>query len=434
MTTKSESGAAVVACSGSFVAALSTSLVAVTAPVMARELHESLADVGWVLTAYLLAISCVLATAGRLADLLGRRRVYLTGFGIFVVASIGCGLAPTLPLLVAARVLQGLGSAALMATGPAIITRAFPPERRARALGIQLAATYTGLTIGPTIGGTLSAAIGWHAVFFAIAGAAVVGAVVAFVLLPRDGGAGAASLDIGGATLFAIGLGALLVALRRGSSARIALVVIAIAAIVALVRHEAKHPAPILPLGLLRTAAFAFGVIGAMLLYLVAFVLSYLLPFELQRERGMDPAHAGLLMTAQPAMMAVIAPVSGFLADRFGARGPATAGMLVMAAGMALVSRAAEAGDTRIVLSLAVVGVGAGLYVAPNNASIMAAAPRERQGTAAAMAATARNVGMTAGVALAIVLHDAIGFSSALLVASGIALAGAALAAVRPRS
>jgi EmrB/QacA subfamily drug resistance transporter len=435
---RGESGAAVVACFGAFVAALSTSLVAVAAPVMARELNESQADVGWVLTAYLLTISCVLATTGRLADLLGRRRVYVAGFCLFVVASIACGLAPTLVLLVAARVVQGLGAAALMATGPAIITRAFPPERRARALGIQLAATYSGLTLGPTIGGALSSAMGWHAVFFAIAAAGACGTLVAIVLLPHDAGSDKRpSLDVGGAALFALGLGALLVALRRTEQVSVlrvgVLAVITIAAFAALLRHEARHPSPILPIPLLRTAPFAFGLVGATLLYVVAFVLSYLLPFELQRERAMTPAHAGLLMTAQPAMMAVVAPISGWLADRHGARGPATAGMLVIAAGLALVARAATGSDFEIVTALAVVGVGAGLYVAPNNASIMAAAPRDRQATAAAMAATARNVGMASGVAIAIVLHAALGFSRALLAAAAAAVAGAALSSMRPR-
>ena len=136
--------AVVVACAGAFVTALSTTLVAVAAPSIARELHASQADVGWVLTAYLLAVSCLLAGVGRLADVVGRKRVYLTGFVIFGVASVACGVAPTLPLLVAARVVQGLGATALMATGPAIITRAFPARLRARGLGLQLAATYTG--------------------------------------------------------------------------------------------------------------------------------------------------------------------------------------------------------------------------------------------------------------------------------------------------
>jgi len=438
--------AVAVACAGAFVSALSTSLVAVAAPTIARDLRVSQADVGWVLSAYLLTISSLLAGAGRLSDALGRRRVYITGFSLFGAASFACGAAPSLPLLVAARVAQGLGAAALMATGPAIITRAFPARLRARGLGIQLAATYTGLTLGPTLGGLLTTALSWHTIFHAVGALALVGLVITRALLPPDEARGedgtrAPPLDLAGSGLFAVALAALLLALRRGpssggSAAQLGGLVAASAVGFALfARHEATHPAPILPPSLLRTPAFVFGVVGALLLYLVAFVLSWLLPFHLQHDRGMDARHAGALMTAQPATMALVAPASGFLADRLGPRAPSVAGMLAMAAGLFLVGREATAttpSDAGVVLALAVVGLGAGLFVAPNNAVIMTAAPRDRQGTAAAMAATARNVGMTAGVALAVVLHDAVGFASALAIAAAIALAGALLSLVRP--
>lgn len=426
--------AAAVACAGAFIAALSTSLVAVAAPVIARDLGASRADVSWVLTAYLLALSAALATAGRVADLFGRRRVYLTGFAVFAAASLLCALAPTLPLLVAARVVQALGGSVLMATGPAIITQAVPPDRRGRGLGLQLAATYVGLTIGPTASGFLVSAIGWHAIFVVVAAAGALGAVVAAALLPADaaGGARRQPIDGRGALLFALGLAGVLVALRGKSTASWVAALVGVAALAAFVRHAARHPAPVLPLSLLRTPSFAFGVVGAMLLYVVTFVLAWLLPFHLQNARHFDPAHAGALMTAQPATMAVIAPLSGAAADRFGPRGPCVAGMLTIAGGMALVALVARMGDAPIALSLAVVGVGAGLFVAPNNATIMASAPRERQGTAGALAATARNVGMACGVALAGVLGDALAFRGALFVASGLALVGAALGAVRP--
>lgn len=430
-----------VACSGAFVAALSTSLVSIAAPTMARELEVSQAAVGWVLSAYLLTVSGLLAGIGRLADVLGRRRVYVAGFAVFAVMSAACGAAPNLPLLVAARVLQAVGAAALMATGPAIITSAFPARLRARALGLQLAATYLGLTLGPTIGGVLTSALGWHAVFYAVAAAAGVSAVIAALLLERDpprATTNAPPLDIAGSLLFAVGLAALLVALRRGPSTGgatesfAALMAMAVLAFVLFVRHESSHPAPVLPLTLLRTPAFAFGITGAMLLYLATYILSWLLPFHLQQARGMDPRHAGALMTAQPAAMAVVAPFSGWLSDRFGPRVPSVAGMLVIAGGMALVGRTASSGELGLVVSLTVVGVGAGLYVAPNNAVIMSAAPRDRQGTASAMAATARTVGMTCGVALAVLLRDVMGLGGALAVSAAVALVGAVLGAVRP--
>jgi EmrB/QacA subfamily drug resistance transporter len=430
-----------IASAGAFVSALSTSLVAVSVPVMARDLHVTPGDVSWVLSSYLLTVSCLLALAGKAADVLGRKRVYLAGFVVFVVGSCACAVAPTLLLLVAARVLQGVGSSMLMAVGPAIVTRAAPPERRARALGLQLAATYLGLTLGPSMGGYLAAQIGWHAPFVVIAAAGALAGALATRFLPADGAAGAAtlaSLDIGGAALFAIGLASLLVGLRRtqeagwSSPSVIALVVVALIALFSLVKYEARQAAPVLPLALFRTTAFTLGVVGAVILYNVSFMLAYLLPFQLQHAAGLGPASAGRFMTAQPATMAVIAPLSGILADRLGPRLPSATGMLAIAAGLVGLALCDGRPGSMLVLSLAFVGAGAGLYVAPNSALIMGAAPKERQGVAAAMAATARNLGMTMGIAVAASLLFAIGFRGGVLVAASLAVVGAILAAVRP--
>ena len=330
----------------------------------------------------------------------------------------------------------------LMAVGPAIVTRAVPPHRRARGLGIQLAATYVGLTLGPSLGGLLAAKIGWQAVFVVVAGAGAVGLALAVAMLPADDEAhehpGVGSLDLPGAVLFAVSLAALMIALKRtqadGWAGRtvIALGVFALVAFAVFVRHSALHATPLLPLGLFAKPPFAFGVLGATLLYTVTFMLSYLLPFQLQREIGLSPAAAGAFMTAQPATMAVVAPLSGVLADRWGPRLPSSAGMLAIAGGMVAVASSAASPGIGLVLALGLVGLGAGLYVAPNSALIMGAAPRERQSTAAAMAATARNVGMTLGIAVAASLDHAIGFQRAVHVAAALALVGALLGIVRP--
>ncbi len=419
-----------VACFGAFVAALSTSLVAISAPSVARDLGVTPAAVSWVLTAYLLTVSALLATAGRLGDVLGSRRVYMAGFGVYGLGGLACALAPSLGALVAARVVQGIGSAMLMATGPAIVARAFPPEQRARGLGTQLAFTYVGLTIGPTLGGLLVSSLGWHAVFATNAVAGLVGAVLAARSLPRPEAKATAALrfDPMGSLLLAVGLTALLLALRKDATAPIPTALVAVAVLVAFGVHEARHPSPILPVTLLRVPAFTSSLVGAMLLYVVLFVVAYALPFHLQVARGLAPARAGLLMTAQPAVMAVTAPLSGLLADRFGARLPSIVGMGTIAGGLTLLAAAPAATSVVVAVSLALLGLGAGLYVAPNNAAIMGAAPRERQGTAAAMAATARNVGMACGIALSVAADARLGFAGSMALAAGIALVAALLA------
>lgn len=379
------SRSAIVACAGAFAASLSTSLVAVVTPVIARELGATPSHVSWVLTAYLVTVSVCLIPAGRLADAFGRRRAMLVGFAVFALASLACTFARSLPALIAARVVQGVGGSVLMATGPAVITAAFAPSRRGRALGIQLAVTYIGLTIGPTVGGTLARATSWSAVFACVAAFAALGFVLAMTFLERDAPTEGARVDV----------------LRTIAN-------------------------------LLRTPAFTLGVLGAVLLYTVTFVLAYLLPFELQTTRGFDAQHAGLLMTAQPATMSVVAPFSGWVMDRFGPRVPTVVAMLLIATGLVLVGRTAGGSDTSVALALAVVGAGAGLYVAPNSAMIMAAAPRDRQSTAAAFAATARNIGMAVGVSFAALLRVRTSFGWALGAAAALAVCGAAFGMMRP--
>lgn len=425
-----------VACGGAFISAMSTSLVSVAAPRMAHDLHTSPDAVGWVLTVYLLGLSAFLATAGRLADVLGRRRVYVAGFALFALASLACALAPTLPLLVAARVVQSMGASATMATGPAIITSAFPPEKRARGLGYQLTATYLGLSLGPTVGGILTAAIGWPAVFAAVAAAATLGTLFAARLLPPDEAASprARALDPGGAVLLGVALVGFSLALRRDALLPWwGWVVLGVASSLAYARHARAHPAPVLSLALVRSRAFLFGIAGAVILYVVIFIQAWLLPFHLQDELHLDPARAGLVMTAQPAMLALVAPLSGVLADRFGARLPCVLAMLLLALGFGLVAVAVNHGEAAVAGALLVVGAGGGLYAAPNNAVIMAAAPREAQGSAGAMAATARNFGMASGVAIAIALRARFSFSTALAVAASFALVGALFGTARPK-
>ncbi len=431
-----------IASAGAFVAALSTSLVAVSAPVIARDFGATPSDVSWVLSAYLLAVSSLLALAGKAGDVVGRRWVYIAGFAVFVVGSLLSAAAFTLPLLVAARIVQGIGGALLMAVGPAIITRAVPPKARGRALGIQQATLSIGLTLGPAGGGVVAAKIGWHAVFVVIAAAAAVVLALATALLPRDAegqtNGPRPSLDLPGAVLFGGGLIAWLVALKRtqdeGWTGRIVLLLgaIGLVLLVLFIRRCARVPSPLLPLPMFRRPVFATAVLGSTLLYTVTFMLTYVVPFQLQRGLGLSPAAAGLFMTAQPATMAFVAPASGFVSDRWGARLPGVMGMFAIALGMTSVAFTANAASLPLVASLALVGVGAGLFVAPNSALLMGAAPREHQSAAAAMASTARTLGMTLGVALAATLEHAVGFRAALLVAAGLSLGGVLLGAARP--
>ncbi|WP_438010735.1 MFS transporter [Sorangium sp. So ce321] len=492
---------------GTLMSALGSSLINVAVPLVRRDLGADMGAASWVLAAYSLSVSALLLPFGRLGDRLGKGRVYTAGFGVFGAGSALSALAPTLASLIAARALQGAGAAMLMANGPALTTAAFPPTQRGRALGLQATATYLGLSLGPSIGGWLAQRAGWHAAFWVNVPISLAGALLAWSLVGRGAavalpgpavappapavalpgpavappGPAVAPPDAGGgagprapapvaarpapdararpfpwasALLFGAALSALLVALTRGqrwgflSPRVVGLLALGVVLAAAFARVERRSPAPLLSGALLARPALVTGLVAAFLQYAAAYMMLFLLPFYLQGPLAMSAADAGLVMTVQPAVMAATTAASGRLSDRVGARGPALAGMTALAVGLArLATLGPEPGRASLLAALALVGLGSGLFTAPNNSRIMGAAPRDQQGTAAGLLAEARNVGMLCGVAAAGAIFAALGggrpgeaaggealgaaFRGTMLVASALAVLGAGVTAAR---
>jgi EmrB/QacA subfamily drug resistance transporter len=440
---------------GTFMSALGASLINVAVPRIRADFHADMGVASWVPAAYTLAVCALLLPAGRVGDLFGKRRVYAAGFAVFGVGAALCAVAPTLGMLIASRALQGAGAAMLMSTGPALTTAAFPAAQRGHALGMQATATYTGLTVGPSIGGMLvDGPHGWHLAFGVTAPVALAGVLLArFVLQPYKP-ARAQPFPWTSALLLGPGLAALLVAVTRGqawgwSSASILLLFASGAALfAAFVRAEARSAAPLVSAALLRQPAMAGGIAGAFLQYASVYTMLFLLPFYLQGPLGMSAAVAGEIMTLQPAVMAVITAASGWLSDRVGTRAPTLAGMAALAVGLSRVATLGPApSHTDLLAALALVGLGSGLFTSPNNSSIMGTAPRERQGTAAGLLAEARNTGMLTGIAAAGTVFALLGggrpgeapagafiaaFRGTVLGAAGLAVVGAVVSAVRP--
>ncbi|MFO0755591.1 MAG: MFS transporter [Byssovorax sp.] len=393
---------------GTFMSALGTSLVNVAVPTIRRDLGADMGGASFILAAYTLAVSALLLPMGRLGDLWGKRRVYVAGFVIFGLGAGACAIAPTLGLLIAARAVQGAGAAMLMSTGPALTTAAFPPAERGRALGLQATATYLGLTIGPPLGGHMAHAFGWHALFWVHLPIALGGAILSRALLhpgpiPID-----APFPGKSSLLFGLSLTALLVALTRmerwgaTSPAVMGLGALGIALFLGFSRSESASATPLVPRGMLRDRAIVAGLAAAFLHYATTFLFGFLLPFYLQGPRGLDAAEAGTWMTVQPAVMAMSTGASGWLSDKVGTRIPAVTGMILITAGMlrlALVDPGASAWS--VLVALGAMGLGSGLFIAPNNSGVMGLAPRGQQGVAAALLAEARNLGMLCGVAAA---------------------------------
>jgi EmrB/QacA subfamily drug resistance transporter len=322
-----------------------------------------------------------------------------------------CGFAPDLPILVAARVLQAIGGALLSANSVAIVVAAAGPERRGRAIGIQSAAQAVGLCAGPVIGGVLLSLLGWQWVFWINVPFGILGAVSGWFILPRTQLlAKDQRFDLKGALLLGPMLTAFMIVLNEGhawgpaSPALISAAVIGVVLLVLLIRTETRSRAPLLDPRLFDQRIFAAANVGSLMSYALLFGIMLLMPFVFERAYLDDPLAAGLRLAIIPVAISLLAPLSGILYDRCGARIPTLAGMLVCAGGLvALYAALGQAGDglLYVMIALAVFGIGQGLFTAANNSAIMAAAPPDLTGEAGGVLNVTRAFGISLGIASA---------------------------------
>lgn len=394
---------------GSFMSALDGSVVNIALPVIGVTFKTSVANLEWVVTIYLLVISSALLSFGRLGDLHGHKTVYLVGFIIFVFSSAMCGLTPNVPVLITFRALQALGGAMLSSNAPAILTKSFPAAQRGQALGLQATMTYLGLTVGPSLGGWLTTQFSWRAVFYINVPVGLSALWFGWRYIQKDQYREQIErFDLAGAVVFMLGLIALLTGLNQGQAwgwaSPVILGIFAAAAILLsiFIWMEGRVLSPMLDLSLFRKRVFSLSVLSAVINYVCLYTILFLMPFYLINGRSLNPAQAGLLLTAQPIVMAIVAPISGTLSDRIGARLPGMVGMALLAAGLYLLSRLdSTSAFPQVVFALALVGMGTGVFISPNNSALLGSAPRHRQGIASGMLATARNFGMVLGVGFA---------------------------------
>ena len=394
---------------GSMMSGLDSGISNTVLPVISASLGVDVASAQWVVAIYVLVLSCLLLAFGRLGDLYGYRRTYLSGFGLFVVASAACAFSTSIGMLVAARAVQAIGAAMLAANSPAILINAFPEHQRGRALGFQATAVYLGLAIGPPLGGWLTAVFGWGAVFLVNVPIGIADLVLGSRVIPRDRRVvkNGESFDFTGATLFTAALLVLIFGLNQvhdwgwSSPLLAGALLAAVLGFAAFVAVERRAVAPLLDLHLFGSREFSASVASATLQYTAVFSMQFLLPFYLIQARGLSVGIAGLVLTAQPVVMACTAPFSGALSDRLGARIPATIGMAIIAIGLGLLSRLGiDTALPEIVAVLLLIGAGVGLFTAPNMSAALGAVPGMRRGVASGVLATARNVGMVLGIGI----------------------------------
>lgn len=412
---------------GTFLAPLDSSIVNIALPYIAQDLKVTLTSVSWVATAYLLTSAALLLSMGRLGDMWGLRNLYVWGLLIFGAGSAACALSHTLPVLLGARVVQAVGAAMLFAAGPAIVVRTFPPAKRGAALGIVSLAVAAGLTVGPALGGLLVGTFGWPSIFIINIPLSLVAAVIAWRTLPEEEPIGE-SFDMLGAVLAGGALLSLLGAVTEVSTYGIGSIEIIGALVattvlgVAFISWEGKATHPMVDLRLFRSHGFSAGLGAAVLAYMAMFSVIFTMPFYLLGAKGLPPTYAGILLTATPLAMAVLAPYAGRLSDRLGSRGLSTAGLIVLAVGLLVISTLHQtSAEWFIGVSLFVVGSGMAIFQTPNTAAVMQSTPRARAGVGSAFVAEARNVGMMLGIALtAAIVTSRMGVSAGALDQTGL--------------
>jgi EmrB/QacA subfamily drug resistance transporter len=392
--------------SGTLLSTLAASTINLALPVLGRDLHLDLQLSRWVMLAYFLTSTVSLPLAGRLGDLFSHRTIYQVGFGIFGVMSLLCGLAWSFGPLVAARALQALAASMIMATGPALLTTSFPSTQRGRALGFLSTATYVGLTLGPSVGGWILAELSWRWIFLINVPIAALVVLLSLFFLPvRAARRAMQPFDRWGAITLFLSLPALALAAAQGASwgwlSRESLLTTSVGMIALwlFITIELRRPAPLMNLHLFRSRTFSGAAFSALCNYVALFVPLILLPYYMFEALNFPPHTAGLVLSAQPLIMALVASPAGWLSDRIGTRGLSASGMIILSVGLAGMTTLGSSSSTLILaLWLAITGLGTGIFISPNSSALMGSAPREQQGVAGAVMAVARTLGMLLGI------------------------------------
>jgi EmrB/QacA subfamily drug resistance transporter len=392
---------------GTFMSALDASIVNMVLPNIGNYFHASLSTIEWTIMSYLLVISSLLLTYGRLGDMYGHKKIYITGFIIFMLGSLLCGLASSVLLLVIFRGIQAVGAGMQMAMGPAIVTDTVSPAERGKGLSIIAISVALALTTGPVIGGFLTGALGWQSIFLINIPVGFIGVFLAQKTIPQNHERQVQPFDFIGAAIIFITLICMLLPLslmeRYGwnNPWMILLFFTGLLFMAGFVFWEKHTRYPMFDIGLFQNRLFGMSNLSALLNFMAQYSIILLIPFYLQRLRGLSPEHAGLLYLPLPFTMMIIAPISGTLSDRMDSRYISSAGMALMAAGMWILSYLkADSPNIFMIVGLIIVGFGIGLFQTPNNSAIMGAVPNSKRGVASGMLATMRNIGMVLGVAL----------------------------------
>lgn len=400
-----------------FMSTLDSSIVNVALPAIMKDFKAPLATISWVLVGYLLTVSALLLSFGRLSDIKGRRWVYCRGFFMFTVGSLLCSISSSAGWLIAARICQAIGAAMLMACSPALVVDAFLPAERGRILGLIGMVTAAGLTSGPALGGILLNLLSWRAIFYLNIPIGIVATLQASRILKGgfNGIGQKIPFDWKGSILLAGCFCAFILAMTHaaewgiGSLRTLSAFGVSIFCALWAYRTECNIDNPVFHPGLLRNRLFILPVTASLILFSGLFFLIFLMPFYLVYPAGFSIDRAGYMMIIPFVFLFVISPLSGIISDRSGSRFLCTFGMMILAVGLFMLSGLTpEASPVAIGWRLALCGMGTAAFISPNTSIAMGAVPSDQRGLASGTIATARNLGMVMGVAFAGLIFNTI--------------------------
>lgn len=390
-----------------FLATIDGSIVNIALPTLVRDLNTNFATVQWVVLSYLLTLTTLMLGIGRLADIRGKKPIYVAGFVVFTIGSVLCALAPTVYWLIGFRVLQAVGGAMVMALGAAIVTEAFPPQERGKALGTIGSMVSLGVVAGPLMGGLILSSASWHWIFLVNLPVGIVGTYIAQRFVPAIQPPGGQRFDFVGAGTLFTSLIALLLGLTFGQEQgfanllSLALFAVWLVFLTIFIAIELRVSSPMIDLRLFRNRRFSINLGTGFITFVSISGMFILMPFYLENILGYPIQLVGPLQAVVPVMLGIMAPIAGSLSDRFGSRRITIIGLVALLIGyLAITTLSMETRALGYILRTLPIGLGMGIFQSPNNSAIMGAVPRERLGIASGLLSMTRTLGQTVGISI----------------------------------
>lgn len=398
----------------SFFGAFMGASVNIALPDISREFSMSAVRMGWVAMAFLLSSAIFLVPFGKIADMYGRKKIFLAGNIIYAISSFLCVLSTSGVMLIGFRLLQGIGSAMIFSTGMAIITSVYPPHERGKAIGLNTSAVYLGLSLAPVIGGLLTQTFGWRSLFYVnIMAVIIILPFMIFRVKTEWSDAKNDRFDLKGSFIYGITIFFLMYGFSRMPELlAIIFTGLGIMGLVLFILVEKKSEFPVLNMKLFaNNRVFAFSNLAALINYAATFAVTFLLSLYLQYVRGLQPQGAGLILVTQPSVMAIVASFAGRLSDKYESRILSSLGMAIIVCGLIMLYFTDNLStNSWLVSSLVVVGIGFGLFSSPNSNAVMSSVEKKYLGIASAALGTMRITGQMTSMAIAtMVIHIFIG-------------------------